>query len=30
MILDRRFTIVLPDGTTKEVTHIGNEMVVKL
>ena len=30
MILDRRFTIVLPDGTTREVTHIGNEMVVKL
>ena len=30
MILDRRFTIVLPDGTTKEVTHNGNETTVKL
>ena len=30
MILDRRFTIVLPDGTTKEVAHNGNETTVKL
>ena len=30
MILDRQFTIVLPDGTTRTVTHNGNEQVVSL
>ncbi len=30
MILDRTFTIVLPDGQTKQVAHNGNETVVKL
>ena len=30
MILDRQFTIVLPDGTTKTVSHNGNEQVVSL
>jgi len=29
MILDRQFTIVLPDGTTRTVTHIGNEQMVQ-
>ncbi|MBR4480934.1 MAG: DUF5110 domain-containing protein [Prevotella sp.] len=28
MILDRQFTIVLPDGTSKTVSHNGNEQVV--
>ena len=30
MILDRQFTIVLPDGTTRTVTHNGNEQTVRL
>ena len=30
MILDRKFTIVLPDGTTRIVTHNGNEQTVRL
>ena len=30
MILDRKFTIVLPDGTTRTVTHNGNEQIVHL
>ena len=30
MILDRKFTIVLPDGTTRTVTHNGNEQTVRL
>ena len=30
MILDRKFTIVLPDGTTHTVTHNGNEQTVRL
>ena len=30
MILDRKFTIVLPDGTTRTVTHNGNEQIVRL
>ena len=30
MILDRTFTIVLPDGTTRSVNHIGNELTVQL
>jgi alpha-D-xyloside xylohydrolase len=29
MILDRQFSIVLPDGTTRTVTHIGNEQMVQ-
>ena len=30
MILDRQFTIVLPDGTTRTVAHNGNEQTVRL
>ena len=30
MILDRQFTIVLPDGTTRTVSHNGNEQTVRL
>ena len=30
MILDRKFTAVLPDGTTKQIDYIGNEVTVKL
>ena len=30
MILERQFTIVLPDGQTKKVSHNGNETTVKL
>ena len=30
MILDRQFTIVLPDGTTRTVTHNGNEQTVRI
>ena len=30
MILDRKFTAVLPDGTTKQIDYIGNEVKVKL
>ena len=30
MILDRKFTIVLPDGTTRTVSHNGNEQIVRL
>ena len=29
MILDRQFTIVLPDGTTRTVAHNGNEQTVR-
>jgi alpha-D-xyloside xylohydrolase len=30
MILDRQFTIVLPDGTSRTVSHNGNEQIVQL
>ena len=30
MILDRKFTIVLPDGTSRTVSHDGNEHVISL
>ena len=30
MILDRKFTIVLPDGTSRTVSHDGNEQVISL
>ena len=30
MILDRKFTIVLPDGTSRTVSHDGNENVISL
>ena len=30
MILDRKFTIVLPDGTSRTVTHDGNEQTIRL
>ena len=30
MILDRKFTIVLPDGTSRTVSHNGNEQTIRL
>ena len=30
MILDRKFTIVLPDGTSRTVSHDGNEQTIQL
>ena len=30
MILDRKFTIVLPDGTSRTVSHNGNEQTIQL
>ena len=30
MILDRKFTIVLPDGTSRTVSHDGNEQIIQL
>ena len=30
MILDRKFTILLPDGTSRTVSHNGNEQTVQL